>query len=203
MPARRRRTIRVARPSDAAAIQAIYAPIVRDTPISFEEIAPSVREMDERITRILAFYPYLVCEEGERVLGYAYADAHRARAAYRWSVDVSVYVDAAARRSGMGRALYIALFRILQRQGFHSAFAGITLPNASSVGLHEGLGFRPVGIYKEVGFKRGAWHDVGWWHLVLGEGLPAGEPVAFPNLTGDVDRLIGDATPSPERSSVP
>jgi phosphinothricin acetyltransferase len=186
----RQRTIRVARSSDAAAIQAIYAPIVRETPISFEEVPPSVQDMKERIAETLAFHPYLVCEQDAELIGYAYAGAHRARAAYRWSVDVSVYVAATARRSGVGRALYAALLHLLRHQGFHSAFAGITLPNPNSVGLHEALGFRPVGTYKEVGFKHGTWHDVGWWRLALGEGLPAGDPIAFSDLGPEADDLI-------------
>ena len=99
------------------------------------------------------------------MLGYAYASRHRERAAYQWSVDVSVYVRADAHRRGIGRALYTALLRIVTAQGFYGAYAGITLPNASSVGLHEAMGFRAVGVYRAVGYKLGAWHDVGWWDL--------------------------------------
>lgn len=93
----------------------------------------------------------------------------RERAAYRWCVEVSVYVHAAYRGQGVGKGLYHSLFERLRAQGFINAFAGITLPNEASVGLHESLGFQPVGVYRGIGFKLGAWHDVGWWHLVLRE----------------------------------
>ena len=107
-------------------------------------------------------HPWLVAER-DHVVGYAYAASHGSRAAYRWSTDVSVYVDQAARGQGVGRALYRALFKVLDLQGFREAFAGITLPNGASVALHESLGFVPVGIYRQVGWKLGAWHDVGHW----------------------------------------
>ncbi len=139
--------------ADAAAIAAIYAPIVEDTIISFEEIAPSADEMRSRIEDISATFPWLVAERAGRLLGYAYASRHNERAGYRWSVNVSAYVDAAARRGGVASSLYRALFALLEAQGFHRAFAGITLPNDASVGLHRSLGFELVGIYPEVGFK--------------------------------------------------
>lgn len=176
------RIVRVARADDAAAVQAIYAPIVRDTAISFEDEPPSVEEMASRITGALATHPFLVCEIGGRVIGYAYAGPRSARAAYRWSADTTVYVDASAHRKGVGAALYTELLNILRRQRFHSVFAGIALPNDKSVGLHEAVGFRSLGVYREVGFKHGAWHDVGWWRLGLAEGAPEGEPIPFADL---------------------
>ena len=160
-------SIRVANEGDAEYVAAIYAPEVRETAISFEVEPPSTQEMQQRITETLARWPWLVCERDGHILGYAYATQHRTRAAYQWSADVSVYVHRGARRSGVGRALYLPLLKILALQGFYNAYAGITLPNPSSVGLHESLGFRPVGVYGSVGYKLGAWHDVGWWHLVL------------------------------------
>jgi phosphinothricin acetyltransferase len=184
------RRIRVATAADAGQIQAIYAPIVRDTTISFEYEPPTVDEMAQRITGTLPTHPYLVCEEEGRVLGYIYAGAHRARAAYRWSVDTTVYVEGRIRHKGVGRTLYQALLSILCRQGFHSAFAGIALPNAGSVGLHEALGFRPVGVYQDVGFKHGQWRDVGWWRLGLSEGPPAAEPLPFAALADEIAALI-------------
>lgn len=168
------KTIRMAQPADARGVAEIYAPVVAGTPISFETEVPTAREMERRIASVLTFAPWLVCADGERVLGYAYASRHRERAAYRWCVDVSVYVRDGCRRSGMGRALYTSLFELLRLQGFYAAHAGATLPNAASVGLHESLGFRPVGVYPRVGFKMGAWHDVGWWQLELRE--RSGEP---------------------------
>lgn len=176
--------IRVARESDADGVAAIYAPIVRDTAISFEVEPPAPREMARRIATTLATHPWLVAERDGQVIGYAYASRHRDRAAYGWSVDVSAYIDERARRSGVGRALYERLTAILKRQGFHAAFAGIALPNDASVGLHEAVGFRPVGIYKEVGFKHGRWRDVGWWRLGLSDDISApADPIAFAALT--------------------
>ncbi|MCP5367733.1 MAG: N-acetyltransferase [Hyphomicrobiales bacterium] len=160
-------TLRPVRAEDAAAIQAIYAPIVAETIISFEEEPPSVAEMAARIAATLPAYPYLVAERGGQVVGYAYASQHRARAAYRKSVDVTVYVAESARRAGVGQALYRALLDDLRRRGFHAAFAGIALPNPGSVGLHESVGFTPVGVFREVGFKFGQWRDVGWWQCLL------------------------------------
>lgn len=159
--------IRLATEDDAEQILAIYAPVVRATPISFEMEPPTEHEVRRRMADTLVSFPWLVCGRRGEILGYAYAGKHRARAAYQWSVDVSVYAHAQARRSGVGRALYTSLFKILTLQGFYNAYAGIALPNPASVGLHEALGFLPVGVYRAVGFKLGAWHDVGWWELSL------------------------------------
>ncbi len=159
--------IRPAEIADAAAIQAIYAPIVAQTPISFEIEPPTVAEMAGRIAAIRQRYPYFVATRGETVMGYAYASEHRSRAAYSISVDVTAYVAEAARRQGVGRALYGALIAALGEAGFHSAHAGITLPNAASVALHEAMGFEKVGVYREVGYKLGAYHSVGWWQRML------------------------------------
>jgi L-amino acid N-acyltransferase YncA len=159
--------IRLATPQDAEAVQGIYAPIVRDTVISFEVEPPSVADVRQRIVDTLALWPWLVCEHDGDVMGYAYAGKYRVRAAYQWSVDVSVYIHERARRCGIGRALYGALLRGLRLQGFYNAQAGITLPNVASVSLHEAMGFQPIGVYRKIGYKLGAWHDVGWWQLVL------------------------------------
>ncbi len=159
--------IRLAEEQDARQIQAIYGPIVEQTAISFETQAPSVDEMRSRISDTLTHFPWLVCVQDENFLGYAYAGKHRTRSAYQWSVDVSVYVQPQARRRGVGKALYSSLFKLLTLQGFYNAFAGIALPNPASVGLHESFGFQPVGVYKGVGYKLGAWRDVGWWALSL------------------------------------
>ncbi len=177
--------IRVAMPSDGEAVAAIYAPIVRDTAISFEIVPPTAEAMTGRITRTLATHPWLVAERDGQVSGFAYAGLHRERAAYRWSVDVSAYVDAGARRTGIGRALYTPLFAILRAQNYRSAFAGIALPNEASVGLHEAMGFMPLGVYRNVGFKHGAWRDVGYWQLDL-SGTPDApqEPIPFAGGAG-------------------
>jgi len=160
-------SVRNARPEDAVAIQAIYAPLVEHSAISFEEVAPSVSEMAARIEATLHDYPYLVAEQDGRVLGYAYGSQHRTRAAYRWSVDVTIYIAEGARRTGVGSVLYARLLADLAERGFHAAFAGIAQPNEGSVALHERMGFTPLGIYREVGRKFGKWHDVGWWQRIL------------------------------------
>jgi phosphinothricin acetyltransferase len=174
--------IRLATEHDAEQIQAIYAPIVRDTAISFELEPPTVPEMQQRIGKTLDHLPWVVCEHHGALQGYAYASPHRTRAAYQWSVDVSVYVHAHARHSGVGRAVYGSLFQLLALQGFYNAYAGITLPNPASVGLHEAVGFQPVGVYRAVGYKLGGWHDVGWWQFTLR--APASSPVPPADLRG-------------------
>ncbi|MDQ3722360.1 MAG: N-acetyltransferase family protein, partial [Actinomycetota bacterium] len=152
---------------DAAACAAIYAPYVADTSISFEEVPPTAAEFAAHIADTSTRYPWLVLENGGAVVGYAYATQHRARAAYRWAVDVGIYVDHARHRGGAGRALYEALFELLRRQRLHIACAGVTLPNDASVGLHRALGFEHVGTYRSIGWKAGAWRDVSWWQLQL------------------------------------
>ena len=159
--------IRVARAEDGQDVAEIYAPIVENTFISFEETPPSAREMSRRIETTFQTHPWLVAEENGAVAAYAYATAHRSRAAYKWSCDVSVYVAGHARRQGLANKLYTRLFATLINQGFGSVFAGIALPNEASVGAHERMGFQPVGIYPNVGFKNGSWRDVGWWSRSL------------------------------------
>ena len=178
--------IRLATPQDAAGIWAIYAPVVRDTPTSFEVLPPSEEELGARVRKTLIRYPWLVCTARGTLLGYAYAGGHSERAAYQWSVNVSVYVHARARRMGIGQALYDTLFAILRMQGFVRAYAGITLPNAESVGFHESLGFTKVGTFSQVGYKMGAWHDVGYWQMAIqsSKGRPA-PPQPLPALLND------------------
>ncbi|MCE3290411.1 MAG: family N-acetyltransferase [Caulobacter sp.] len=175
-------SVRIASEADAEAIAAIYAPYVLGTAISFEETPPTPGEMARRMAATLPTHPFLVYEEAGAVLGYCYGGAHGSRAAYRWSCNVSVYVAGAAQQKGIGRTLYTALFDLLDRQGFHALFAGIALPNAGSVGLHEAMGFAHLGTYREVGFKNGAWHDVGYWRRGLRQGPPAADPIPFQAL---------------------
>jgi len=169
-------TVRTADPDrDAATCVAIYAPYVEAGATSFEEEPPGPVEFAERIASMATRYPWLVAEHEGEVVGYAYACPHRARPAYRWAVEVSVYVAAGQRRRGCGRALYTELVERLRRQRFHVACAGITLPNDASIALHESIGFVPVGVYRRIGWKDGAWRDVGWWQLELsppGDGRP-------------------------------
>ncbi|AQT80354.1 GNAT family N-acetyltransferase [Mycolicibacterium litorale] len=152
---------------DASAIADIYAPYVRDTVISFEAEPPTAQQIEARLSATLVRFPWLVALACDRVVGYAYAGPHRTREAYRWSADVSLYLDESVHRRGYGRRLYTGLLEILGAQGYVNAYAGIALPNAASVGLHEALGFTHVGTFTQVGFKAGAWRDVGWWHRPL------------------------------------
>jgi L-amino acid N-acyltransferase YncA len=162
--------IRMARAGDAVAIADIYRPFVTEAVTSFEVTPPGAAEMARRIDAVLALCPWLVAlGQADVPIGYAYASRHAERAAYQWSVDATIYIRDGHHRRGLGRALYGALFALLRLQGFYVAHAGITLPNAASVGLHESLGFRPVGVYPAVGWKLGAWRDVGWWQLPLQE----------------------------------
>ena len=168
--------LRLATAGDAAGIRAIYAPFVRDTWVSFEAEVPTAEEVARRIEAAHPAFPWLVADADGTVAGYAYASAHRGRTAYQWSVEVSVYVAEASRRRGLARLLYGALFDVLRLQGFANAYAGIALPNAASVGVHEAMGFEPVGVYRGVGYKMGAWRDVGWWALRLGDGVAPDPP---------------------------
>jgi phosphinothricin acetyltransferase len=165
--------VRPAGPADAAAIAEVYRPYVVDAVTSFEEAPPDAAEMSRRMVTSPRL-PWLVAVREQAVVGYAYASRHRDRAAYRWAVDCSVYLAAVERGRGTGRALYAALLPILADLGYVRAYAGIALPNPASVRLHEAMGFTPVGIYHQVGFKSGRWHDVGWWELALrsGAGVP-------------------------------
>jgi phosphinothricin acetyltransferase len=160
-------TIRDARPEDAQACAAIYRPHVEGSWVSFELEAPDTEEMARRIADYGKSHAWLVAELDGAIAGYAYGSPHRTRAAYASSCDVAIYVSAAFPRSGVGRALYGELLPRLKAKGFHAAFAGIAQPNPASVALHEACGFTPVGIYREVGWKMGAWRDVGWWQRVL------------------------------------
>lgn len=159
--------LRPARVDDAEAIRAIYRPFVESTAISFETEVPSIDDMADRVRRVLDRWCWLVAETDTGIVGYAYGSAHRPRAAYRYSVETSAYVDARFRRIGVARALYEALFEQLEARGYQSAFAGITLPNDASVGFHRSLGFAAIGTFPRVGWKLGSWHDVAWMYRPL------------------------------------
>jgi phosphinothricin acetyltransferase len=152
---------------DAAACAAVYGPYVSDTVISLEADPPSPDEFARRIEQFSATHAFLVAVLDGELAGFAYASPHRVRASYRWATDVSVYVSSRHHRQGVGTALYRELFGLLVRQGFRVAAAGITLPNEASVAIHESLGFELVGVYRRIGWKFGAWRDVGWWQLEL------------------------------------
>jgi L-amino acid N-acyltransferase YncA len=165
-------TVRPATPFDAAALVAIYAPFVEQTAVSFEEVVPTPDAFAGRIEKSLTRWQWLVGEVDGVVAGYAYGSQHRERAAYRWSVEVSAYVDPHFQRQGVARTLYGALFEDLVEKGFCTAFAGITLPNEASVGLHTAVGFEPIGVFRSIGWKFGRWHDVAWFQRRLRDRPP-------------------------------
>lgn len=172
--------IRFAQPTDAGGILAIYAPYCESTCVSFEIVAPTIEQMQQRINHVTVGYPWLIGEIDGEIAGYVYASRHRERAAYRWSVDVAVYVAAQHQRRRLGRILYSTLFSILREQGYFKAFAGISLPNPASVRLHERMGFRQTAHFPGVGYKFGRWLDVGWWQLDLQrEGPDPADPHPF------------------------
>ena len=175
--------IRMATMGDAAQVQAIYAPFCEDSPVSFEDVPPSVAEMASRITTLTQSYPWLVCEQANGIVGYGYSCKYRERAAYRWAVEVSVYVAPGWRGKGIGKGLLAALSALLQAQGFFRAYGGVALPNPASVALLKSAGFKPVGVYEKVGFKCGTWHDVGWWVSILRDAMPdPAEPLRITEL---------------------
>lgn len=170
-------SFRDASAGDAQACADIYAPYVTDTVISFEAVPPSAAEMAERILSAQRRHVWLVGTDREQVIGYAYGGPYKPRAAYRWTCEVSVYVDSTRRRRGIGRALYEALFARLAERGYRTLLAGMTLPNEASVGLHRALGFAPVGTLSQVGWKHGNWHDVGLMQRAVADGpAPPAEP---------------------------
>jgi L-amino acid N-acyltransferase YncA len=161
-------TIRAAVAADAPAIAALYAHYVLHSTVTFEEQPVDADEMARRIGTVeAAGLPWLLREVEGCVVAYAYATPWRPRSAYRFSVEVTVYVADDARGQGHGRALYAELFAQLRARGLHAALAGITLPNDPSIALHEAMGMTKVAHLPEVGFKFGRWLDVGYWHLLL------------------------------------
>ncbi|MCA9151124.1 MAG: N-acetyltransferase [Planctomycetales bacterium] len=174
--------IRTATEADAAEILRIYRPAVQDQVTSLETVLPSEDEMQRRIRTTLVQFPWLVHDDGDRLRGFAYAGPYRQRQAYRWSVEVSIYVDLSVRRQGVGRALYERLFEILTGQGYCAAVAGIVMPNEASRCMHEALGFESSGVIPAVGFKFGSWRDVGWWirRLRPADDVEPPLPLAFP-----------------------
>lgn len=162
-------TIRKADPRDAEALQAIYAPYVQETAITFETEVPTVVAFAERIEKTLENYPYLVAEEDGQVLGYAYASSYYARAAYDWTVELSVYISKDARGRGLGSLLYQHLEDELTLRGFKNFLACIALPNPASLVLHKKRGYQQVAHFKKVGYKFGQWHDIVWLQKSLVE----------------------------------
>ena len=185
-------TVRPARPDDAAGVREVYAPFVRNSPVTFRTEVPSVEAVAAEIreTRDADAYPWYVAaaDAGNGVVGYAYASRLRDRAAYRWTAETSVYVAPDAHRGGIGPRLYDRLLGTLRRQRYCSAYAAVATPNPESVAFHEACGFERVGTFPASGFKLGEWHDVVWYHRRLRD--PEGKPAApKPVSAVDPDRV--------------
>ena len=165
----------------------IYAPFIRDNAVSFELVVPTSKEFASRIEQKLTTYPWLVCEVDGKVVGYAYASDHATRDAYKWSVDVSLYITEDYRRRGIGKALYTSLFACLRLQGYFNAYAGITLPNVASAGIHEAMGFSYLGAFNNDGYKHAKWHSVGWWELALQERAAPSFVIRVPDIEDSLE----------------
>ncbi len=176
--------IRLATAADAAAITAIYAPYVSDTPVSFEEEPPEAEEMARRMAGDgNGLHPWLVAEAEGRVIGFASSSPFRSRPAYRWTVETGVYLAPEAQGHGLGKALMERMLDLLTRQGFTTAVAGVTMPNDPSVALHEKLGFASTATYRDTGFKLGEWRTVQVFARDLAPRLtPSSEVRAFADV---------------------
>jgi phosphinothricin acetyltransferase len=182
--------IRHADPDDAAGCLDVYRAFADDTAVSFEHEAPSLEEFQQRITRISRTHAFLVADERGSIAGFAYAGVHRERVAYRWTCEVSVYLGEDFRGQGLGRALYDALFPLLERQGYRMMLAGISVPNPASVALHRSLGFEEIGVYRRIGWKAGDWRDVMWLARQLGPETHETDPPPPPGPPVRLNELI-------------
>lgn len=190
--------VRIANAADAPAIAAIYAPYVTDTAITFELDPPTPAEIEARMTAGLAHFPWLVAEAGNEIAGYVYAGRFSGRAAYDWSAEITVYLNQAFHRRGLGKRLYAVLIELLKLQQFHAMFAGITLPNDASIGLHRKIGMAEVGVYREAGFKLGKWHDVAWFGQAIAPASPPEtKPIPFSRLQQTHSALIDELLAGP------
>lgn len=163
--------IRLATVEDAEDVLNIYTDYIRETTVTFETEVPSVEEFGKRIEKVLVSYPWLVCEVNGVVAGYAYASKHGERAAYKWSVDLSIYISEEYQRRNIATALYKALIVLLQRQGYVMAYAGVSVPNLKSEAFHKRFGFQEAGVFENAGYKLGEWRGVKWFAIQLAECL--------------------------------
>ena len=191
-------TIRPATIQDSEQIRQIYSQYITK-PVTFENRIPSEEEFRQRVSGILAFYPYLVAESQGTIVGYAYAHAQAQRAAFRWNAELSIYLAPESAGHGLGKALYTAMLHLLKLQGIKTAYALITVPNKASQGLHERMGFKLEWIQPRAGFKDGSWHDVAWYLLPLAEAceapedtIPASEidPSQFAQILADANQML-------------
>lgn len=169
--------LRQARPEDAEAVLAVYAPYIRNTNITFEYEVPAVEEFRKRMEEIMEGYPYLICEEEGKMAGYAYAHRYKERAAYQWDAELSVYLRPEYARRGIGRAFYTALMEILKEQNVRNVYGIVTSPNPPSEALHRSMGFRLFGVSQRTGYKLGKWIDVSGFERALGDPECPPEPL--------------------------
>ncbi|MBI5916263.1 MAG: N-acetyltransferase [Bacteroidetes bacterium] len=181
-------TIRLITESDASEVLEIYKPYVLDTIISFEYEVPTLEEYLQRIKTHTAEYPWLVCLQGDKIIGFAYASKHRYRTAYQWSPESTVYLSPEVHRKGIARILYATLFSMLRYQGYFNVYAGVGLPNEKSVGFHKAAGFEEIGIFRKVGYKHGHWHDTHWFQLHLAEHI---QHPPIPKKMKEVENEVG------------
>jgi L-amino acid N-acyltransferase YncA len=164
--------IRLIETKDSAEVLEIYKPYVLNTHITFEYDVPTAPEFLKKIEDISSEYPWLVYLENEKILGYAYGSIHRYRTAYKWSAESTIYLAEPVKGKGIGRLLYKTLFGILKMQGYFNVYAGVGLPNKPSERLHKSMGFNELGVFKNIGYKLGKWHDTKWFQLHLNEHIP-------------------------------
>lgn len=182
---------RAAMPADVARLAAIYGYYVENTAITFVCVPPTESDFQQKITDIGSRYPFLVCEDAGQVQGFAYASALRPHDAFRWDVEISIYVAEGCHSRGAGTGLMERLLRLLRRQGFLNAYSCITLPNDKSLALHRHFGFAEVGLFPHSGYKLGTWHDVIWLCLTLGEiGHAPQEPIPFCQLSQEETAVL-------------
>lgn len=163
------RKIRFATIEDAETILEIYAEYIVNTGVTFEIEVPTIEQFRERMRRITEQFPWLVCEIDGVIAGYAYGSKHGERAAYRWSADLSVYINEKFHRRGIATALYKAVMELLRLQGYFTVYAGVSTPNEKSEAFHSAFGFRNLGEFKNVGYKLGQWRGVAWYEMPLAE----------------------------------
>jgi len=161
--------IRPAAPGDAAAILDIYRNFILNTTVTFEETVPTLEQFRARMDSIMAEYPFLVCEDGGRIAGYAYAHRHQSREAYRYSAELSIYLRPHYTGLGIGRAMCDAMVELLRMQGVQTVYSAVSMPNDASCALHEAMGFEQAGLWKNTGYKKGRWIDILWYQLALGD----------------------------------
>ena len=171
------KSIRFMKRSDAKTILSIYEPYIEKTSITFECKTPSLKEFEQRIESISSFYPYIVCEIDNKVVGYAYAGKVREREAYQWDAELSIYMDKDYIHQGIGRILYMALLDLLKLQNIYNVYGVIKLPNETSVKLHENLGFKELGVFHNTGYKFDTWYDVIWLEKNLHEFVSPPNPL--------------------------